>query len=31
MPLSTLKFKMDRLDIREIARKLKGVGPGGLP
>jgi DNA-binding NtrC family response regulator len=28
MPLSTLKFKMDRLDIREIARKLKGVSPG---
>ncbi len=28
MPLSTLKFKMDRLDIRDIARKLKGVGPG---
>jgi DNA-binding NtrC family response regulator len=27
MPLSTLKFKMDRLDIREIARKLKGAGP----
>jgi len=25
MPLSTLKFKMDRLDIREIARKLRGV------
>ncbi len=24
MPLSTLKFKMDRLDIREIARKLRG-------
>jgi DNA-binding NtrC family response regulator len=29
MPLSTLKFKMDRLNIREIARKLKGAGPGG--
>jgi DNA-binding NtrC family response regulator len=28
MPLSTLKFKMDRLDIRDIARKLKGVSPG---
>ena len=27
MPLSTLKFKMDRLDIREIARKLRGIGP----
>jgi DNA-binding NtrC family response regulator len=25
MPLSTLKFRMDRLDIREIARKLRGV------
>jgi len=25
MPLSTLKFKMDRLEIREIARKLRGV------
>ncbi|MCX6551942.1 MAG: sigma-54 dependent transcriptional regulator [Acidobacteria bacterium] len=25
MPLSTLKFKMDRLEIREIARKLKGL------
>ncbi len=24
IPLSTLKFKMDRLDIREIARKLRG-------
>ena len=24
MPLSTLKFKMDRLEIREIARKLRG-------
>jgi DNA-binding NtrC family response regulator len=31
MPLSTLKFKMDRRDIREIARKLKGAGPGGQP
>jgi transcriptional regulator with PAS, ATPase and Fis domain len=28
MPLSTLKFKMDRLDIREIARKLRGAGLG---
>ena len=28
MPLSTLKFKMDRLDIRDIARKLKGLSPG---
>jgi len=27
MPLSTLKFKMDRLDIREIARKLRSTGP----
>jgi DNA-binding NtrC family response regulator len=27
MPLSTLKFKMDRLDIREIARKLRNTGP----
>jgi hypothetical protein len=25
--LSTLKFKMDRLDIREIARKLRRTGP----
>jgi DNA-binding NtrC family response regulator len=25
IPLSTLKFKMDRLDIREIARRLRGV------
>ncbi len=25
IPLSTLKFKMDRLDIRELARKLRGV------
>jgi DNA-binding NtrC family response regulator len=25
MPLSTLKFKMDRLEIREIARKLRGI------
>ena len=24
IPLSTLKFKMDRLDIRELARKLRG-------
>ncbi len=28
MPLSTLKFKMDRLDIREIARRLRGTDPG---
>ncbi len=27
VPLSTLKFKMDRLDIREIARKLRSTGP----
>jgi DNA-binding NtrC family response regulator len=27
VPLSTLKFKMDRLDIREIARKLRSNGP----
>ena len=27
VPLSTLKFKMDRLDIREIARKLRSPGP----
>ena len=27
VPLSTLKFKMDRLDIREIARKLRPSGP----
>ena len=25
IPLSTLKFKMDRLEIREIARKIKGT------
>lgn len=25
VPLSTLKFKMDRLDIRELARRLRGV------
>jgi DNA-binding NtrC family response regulator len=25
LPLSTLKFKMDRLDIRELARKLRGA------
>ncbi len=25
IPLSTLKFKMDRLDIRELARKLRGT------
>jgi DNA-binding NtrC family response regulator len=24
VPLSTLKFKMERLEIRELARKLKG-------
>jgi len=28
VPLSTLKFKMDRLEIREIARKLRSGGPG---
>ena len=27
VPLSTLKFKMDRLDIREIARKLQKHRP----
>jgi two-component system NtrC family response regulator len=27
MPLSTLKFKMDRFDIREIARRLRSSGP----
>ncbi len=27
VPLSTLKFKMDRLEIREIARKLRSTGP----
>jgi DNA-binding NtrC family response regulator len=27
MPLSTLKFKMERLDIRDIARKLRHYGP----
>jgi DNA-binding NtrC family response regulator len=25
VPLSTLKFKMDRLDIRELAKRLRGV------
>jgi DNA-binding NtrC family response regulator len=25
IPLSTLKFKMDRLEIRELARRLRGV------
>jgi DNA-binding NtrC family response regulator len=25
IPLSTLKYKMDKLDVREIARKLRGV------
>jgi len=25
LPLSTLKFKMDRLDVRELAKKLRGV------
>ena len=24
VPLSTLKFKMERLDIRELARRLRG-------
>ena len=24
IPLSTLKFKMDRLEIRELARKIRG-------
>jgi DNA-binding NtrC family response regulator len=24
VPLSTLKFKMDRLEIRELARKIRG-------
>ena len=24
VPLSTLKFKMERLEIRELARRLKG-------
>jgi transcriptional regulator with GAF, ATPase, and Fis domain len=24
VPLSTLKFKMERLEIRELAKKLKG-------
>jgi DNA-binding NtrC family response regulator len=26
IPLSTLKFKMDRLEIRELARRIKGAG-----
>jgi DNA-binding NtrC family response regulator len=25
LPLSTLKFKMDRLDVRELAKRLRGV------
>ena len=25
IPLSTLKFKMDRLEIRELARKIRGT------
>jgi hypothetical protein len=25
VPLSTLKFKIDRLDIRDIAKRIKGV------
>jgi hypothetical protein len=25
VPLSTLKFKMERLEIRELAKKLKGT------
>jgi DNA-binding NtrC family response regulator len=25
LPLSTLKFKMDRLDVRELAKKIKGT------
>ena len=25
VPLSTLKFKMDRLEIRELAKKLRGA------
>jgi len=25
IPLSTLKFKMDRLDIRELAKRLRGA------
>jgi transcriptional regulator with GAF, ATPase, and Fis domain len=25
VPLSTLKFKIDRLDIRDIARRIKGA------
>jgi len=28
MPLSTLKFKMDRLDVREAAKKLRGADGG---
>ncbi|HSP91446.1 MAG TPA: helix-turn-helix domain-containing protein, partial [Vicinamibacterales bacterium] len=27
VPLSTLKFKMDRLDIRDLARRLRTTGP----
>jgi DNA-binding NtrC family response regulator len=25
LPLSTLKFKMDRLEVRELARKIRGA------
>ena len=25
IPLSTLKFKMDKLEIRELARKIRGI------
>jgi hypothetical protein len=25
IPLSTLKYKMDKLDVRQLARRLRGV------
>jgi len=31
IPLSTLKFKMDRLEIRELARRIRGKGPRPTP
>jgi len=31
IPLSTLKFKMDRLEIRELARRIRGKGPRPAP
>jgi len=25
MPLSTLKYKMDKLEVRQLARRIRGV------